>query len=55
MLASETEVGSKVPTWLAKIWKADEKQEMLEEKSHLVVIKLRTLIRMRWNGYKKYH
>ena len=39
---------------------AEEKQEMLEEqatnmvrqKSHLVVIKLGTLILMRWNGCK---
>ena len=60
MLASETEVGSKVTAWLAKIWMAEEKQEMLEEqatnmvrqKSHLVVIKLGTLKLMRWNGCK---
>ena len=59
MLASDTEVGSKT-TWLAKIWMAEEKQEMLEEqatnmvrqKSHLVVIKLGTLKLMRWNGCK---
>ena len=50
MLASDTEVGSKVIAWLAKIWMAEEKQEMLEkqatymvrQKSHLVVIKLGT-------------
>ena len=59
MLASDTEVGLKVTAWLAKIWMAEEKQEMLEEqvnmvrqKSHLVVIKLGTLRLMRWNGYK---
>ena len=60
MLASDTEVGSKVTAWLAKIWMAEEKQEVLEEqatnmvrqKSHLVVIKLGTLKLMRWNGYK---
>ena len=60
MLASDTEVGSKVTALLAKIWMAEEKQEMLEEqatnmvrqKSHLVVIKLGTLRLMRWNGYK---
>ena len=60
MPASDTEVGSKVIAWLAKIWMAEEKQEMLEkqatymvrQKSHLVVIKLGTLRLMRWNGYK---
>ena len=60
MPASDTEVGSEVTIWLAKIWMAEEKQEMLEEqatnmvrqKSHLVVIKLGTLILMRWNGCK---
>ena len=60
MLASDTEVGSEVTIWLAKIWMVEEKQEMLEEqatnmvrqKSHLVVIKLGTLILMRWNGCK---
>ena len=59
MLASDTEVGSKT-TWLAKIWMEEEKQEVLEEqatnmveqKSHLVVIKLGTLILMRLNGYR---
>ena len=60
MLASDTEVGSKGTAWLAKIWMAEEKQEVLEEqatnmvrqKSHLVVIKLGTSKLMRWNGYK---
>ena len=60
MLASDTEVASKVTIWLAKIWMAEEKQEVLEkqatnmvrQKSHLVVIKLGTLRLMRWNGYK---
>ena len=61
MPASDTEVGSEVTIWLAKIWMVEEKQEMLEEqatnmvrqKSHLVVIKLGTLKVMRWNGYKQ--
>ena len=60
MLASDTEVASNVTAWLAKIWMAEEKQEMLEkqetnmvrQKSHLVLIKLGTLRLMRWNGYK---
>ena len=60
MPASDTEVGSEVTIWLAKIWMVEEKQEMLEEqatnmvrqKSHLVTIKLGTLKFMRWNGYK---
>ena len=60
MPASDTEVGSKATAWLAKIWMAEEKQEVLEkqatnmvrQKSHLVVIKLGTSILMRWNGYK---
>ena len=60
MPASDTEVCSKATAWLAKIWMAEEKQEVLEpqatnmvrQKSHLVVIKLGTLKLMRWNGYK---
>lgn len=46
--------------YVAKIWMAEEKQEMLDkqatnmvrQKTHLVVIKLGTVKLMRWNGYK---